>query len=151
MFKKTLPIFLFVALFVFVAFLAGKKLPKFSFEKTNFSTGKVELAQADASAAAGSEEKFSFLYQNGNSSCSASFRESIVSMPDSNRLRGSCCSPMSLHRYSEQVSGLKKFKSNGTQNIVKVPGRSIRHRGGPRQGAHVLLRHGTDARRTTSI
>lgn len=121
MFKKTLPIFLFVALFVFGAFLAGKKLPKFSFEKVGFSTPKIELAKADSSAPAGTKEKFSFLYQTGNSSCSSSFRESISSMQDSDRLRGSCCSPMSFHRYSEQVEGLKKFKLESTQNIVKIP------------------------------
>lgn len=113
MFKKTLPLFLFVTLFIFGALWAGKKLPA--------STPKVELAQADSSAPAGTKEKFSFLYQNGNSSCSTSFRESIVSMQDTDRLRGSCCSPMSFHRYSEQVEGLKKFKSDPTQNIVKIP------------------------------
>src|SRR3989344_2354984 len=55
--------------------------------------------------------RFDYLSKNGNSSCSASFRNSITSMPDDERLRGSCCSPMSVHRYSEQVEGLVKFKS----------------------------------------
>lgn len=32
-------------------------------------------------------------------------------MPDDKRLQGSCCSPMSAHRYSEQVEGLKKYAS----------------------------------------
>ncbi|MDP3685204.1 MAG: hypothetical protein Q8R32_00040 [bacterium] len=49
------------------------------------------------------------LSKNGNSSCSASFTDSIASMPDTERLRGSCCSPMGIHRYSEQVEGLKKY------------------------------------------
>lgn len=65
--------------------------------------------------------RLDYLNQNGNSSCSASFRNSISSMTDDARLEGSCCSPMSLHRYSEQVEGLKKFKSVDGQNIDKIP------------------------------
>ena len=37
-------------------------------------------------------------------------------MPDNARLQGSCCSPMSFHRYSEQVKGLKEFR-----NIPQIP------------------------------
>ena len=55
--------------------------------------------------------KFDYLSKNGNSACSASFKDSIASMPNDARLRGSCCSPMNVHRYSEQVEGLEKFKS----------------------------------------
>ena len=65
--------------------------------------------------------KFDYLSKNGNSSCSASFRTSILSMPDDARLQGSCCSPMSVHRYGEQVEGLKKFKSIKGQNIAEIP------------------------------
>lgn len=54
--------------------------------------------------------KFDYLSKNGNSSCSQSFQTSIPVMPDGSRLQGSCCSPMSMHRYEEQVTGLKKFK-----------------------------------------
>ena len=54
-------------------------------------------------------EKFTLLSKNGNSSCSASFRESILAMADTASLQGSCCSQMSWHRYQEQVEGLKKF------------------------------------------
>lgn len=62
-----------------------------------------------AAAQAGTEEKFSYLSTNGNSNCSAGFRESIATMPETARLRGSCCGPMALHRYREQVEGLKEF------------------------------------------
>ena len=54
--------------------------------------------------------QFDRLSQNGNSSCSGSFADSIDSMPDTGRIQGSCCSPMDPHRYEEQVTGLKKFK-----------------------------------------
>jgi hypothetical protein len=55
--------------------------------------------------------KFDYLSQNGNSSCSANFQKSIPEMADADHIRGSCCSPMSMHRYSEQVEGLKKYVS----------------------------------------
>lgn len=42
-------------------------------------------------------------------------------MPDDARLQGSCCSPMSVHRYTEQVEGLEKFKFVADQNIDKIP------------------------------
>ena len=65
--------------------------------------------------------KFDYLSKNGNSSCSVSFKDSISSKPDDARLQGSCCSPMSAHRYSEQVEGLKEFKSIASQNIAEIP------------------------------
>ena len=75
--------------------------------------------------------KFEELSKTGNSLCSAVFKDSILTMPDSARLQGSCCSPMSLHRYTEQVEGLQKFsakggsasggKSTADQNIAEIP------------------------------
>ena len=60
--------------------------------------------------------KFGYLSQNGNSSCSANFQKSIPQMRDADHIQGSCCSPMSFHRYSEQVEGLKKYN-----NIPEIP------------------------------
>lgn len=60
--------------------------------------------------------KFDYLNQNGNSSCSAGFRNSIPNMSDGSHIQGSCCSPMSLRRYSEQVEGLKQYS-----NIPEIP------------------------------
>lgn len=54
--------------------------------------------------------KFEFLSTNGNSSCSPAFTNSIATMPHTQRLQGSCCGPMSWHRYHEQVEGLQKYK-----------------------------------------
>ncbi len=53
--------------------------------------------------------RFEYLSQNGNSACSAEFQESIATMAPTARLQGSCCSPMDLHRYGEQIDGLKQF------------------------------------------
>ena len=60
--------------------------------------------------------KFDVLSKNGNSSCSAAFKDSIVSMADTAHMQGSCCSPMDMHRYSEQIEGLKKYK-----DIPEIP------------------------------
>lgn len=65
--------------------------------------------------------KFTDLSQNGNSSCSVTFKESVLAMSDDARLKGSCCSPMSIHRYNEQVEGIGKFKSVPGQNILEIP------------------------------
>lgn len=62
-----------------------------------------------AAAQAGTAEKFNYLSTNGNSNCSAQFRDSIPSLPATARIQGSCCGPMALHRYKEQVEGLKEF------------------------------------------
>lgn len=60
--------------------------------------------------------KFQLLSTKGNSSCSATFKDSISAMSDSDRLQGSCCSPMNWHRYQEQVLGLEKYK-----NVKEIP------------------------------
>lgn len=60
--------------------------------------------------------KFDMLSTNGNSSCSGAFKDSIDDMPDASRLQGSCCSPMDMHRYTEQVTGLQTFK-----DIQEIP------------------------------
>ena len=60
--------------------------------------------------------RFQQLSDKGNSSCSAAFTDSISSMGENDRLQGSCCSPMSWHRYKEQVEGLKQFS-----NIKEIP------------------------------
>lgn len=65
--------------------------------------------------------EFERLSKSGNSSCMGSFSDSIDEMPDSAHLQGSCCSPMDMHRYSEQVEGLKLFKSVSGQNIPEIP------------------------------
>jgi hypothetical protein len=52
-------------------------------------------------------KRFEFLSKSGNSNCSQAFLDSISSMPNTARLQGSCCGPMDLHRYREQIAGLR--------------------------------------------
>jgi hypothetical protein len=56
-------------------------------------------------------ERFEYLSQNGNSSCSRAFMQSIATMSPGVQLQGSCCGPMSEHRYREQVGGLARYAS----------------------------------------
>lgn len=60
------------------------------------------------------DAKFVELSTNGNVFCF--LPDAIYSMDDSQRLRGSCCGPMGLHKYQEQIEGLKKYS-----NIDKIP------------------------------
>jgi hypothetical protein len=66
-------------------------------------------AKGDAAIDPAVVERFQHLSTGGNSNCSQAFLNSIAGMPPAKRLQGSCCSPMSLHRYSEQLAGLKKY------------------------------------------
>jgi hypothetical protein len=83
-------------------------------------------ANVALSAAAGAEVKnlatadlkarFAYLSTHGNSTCAQEFMASIASMPAGARLKGSCCAPMVLQRYDQQVGGLKKYA-----NIPEIP------------------------------
>lgn len=66
--------------------------------------------------AAGSEEKFAFLSQARSNSCGLVSSEIAASFPDTERIQGSCCSAMDLHRYQEQVEGLTQYA-----DIPQVP------------------------------
>lgn len=105
-----------ISIFIIGAFIAGyfyfsKSKPLFNFSPKQSSQQETKGVVNEALAA-----KFDYLSKHGNSSCSSAFRDSIVSMSDDARLQSSCCSPMSMHRYSEQVEGLKKY-----QDILEIP------------------------------
>ena len=60
--------------------------------------------------------EFDRLSSVGNSTCSVIFTDSIAAMLGEAQIQGSCCSPMSFHRYSEQIEGLKKYR-----NFLEIP------------------------------
>lgn len=60
--------------------------------------------------------RFDDLSKHGNSACTAEFQNSIKTMSASDRIKGSCCSPMNMHRYEEQIKGLEKYK-----DIAEIP------------------------------
>lgn len=72
-----------------------------------FTAKPKEIAfAADPAVAA----KFDILSKNGNSSCDPGFARAVKDgTTGTERIQGSCCSPMDMHRYSEQVAGLKKY------------------------------------------
>ncbi len=110
--NKKLVIASIVVVFVFgYLYFATSKKSAF-----NFSANAPQQEQAASPINTALAAKFDYLSRNGNSSCSATFRDSIPSKPDDARLQGSCCSPMNMHRYSEQVEGLKKYS-----NIPEIP------------------------------
>ncbi|MER9920886.1 MULTISPECIES: hypothetical protein [unclassified Mesorhizobium] len=64
----------------------------------------------------GDVSHFKDLSQNGNSTCSGKFTESIATMPAMSRITGSCCSPVEMKRYGEHVNGLAKYR-----DIAMIP------------------------------
>lgn len=110
--KKTLILVLTITATIIAGyFYFSSSKPLFNFSPKQLSQQDIKGLVNEALAA-----KFDYLSKHGNSSCSSAFRDSIASMPDNARLQGSCCSPMSMHRYSEQVEGLKKY-----QSILEIP------------------------------
>ncbi len=55
--------------------------------------------------------RFQYLSEHGNSYCPLAFEESIASMPDDARLKGSCCGPMEFEHYAVQLAGLRQYAS----------------------------------------
>lgn len=110
--KQTIFTIIIVVLFVGGVFFLGGAPQMSKQSKQSEGTGHINTALA---------AKFEELSRNGNSSCSGEFKDSIAAMPDDARLKGSCCSPMSIHRYTEQIEGLGKFKSVSGQNIPEIP------------------------------
>ncbi len=100
---KRIPVWIKIAIFIILAFGIGVL-----FAQRSFNVGSI-TKQALAT-------KFEKLSHNSNSSCSGDFKDSIATMNDFARLQGSCCSPMNMHRYTEQVEGLKKYR-----NIKEIP------------------------------
>jgi hypothetical protein len=80
------------------------------------------VAQADVDPAL--KQRFETLSTQGNSTCSRAFTESIPKMPANDAgLRGSCCSPMDLKRYGEQIEGLKKYAKVGKSHPILTTSR----------------------------
>jgi len=64
---------------------------------------------------AGTAEKMEYL-SNENSSFCGLQPTSVDSYADSDRIQGACCGAMDLHRYQEQVKGLKEYS-----DISQIP------------------------------
>lgn len=94
-------LFILTPVLLFLAFFAGTKIGDRSITP-------------DTIAIAGSKEKFEYLTEQRSNVCARITSEELASYSDDARLQGSCCSSMDLHRYQEQIEGLKKY-SNTSQ------------------------------------
>jgi len=59
------------------------------------------------------QQRFNLLSNSRTNFCAG---PEIINVSNTDRLQGSCCSAMDLHRYEEQVIGLQKYS-----NIDKIP------------------------------
>lgn len=86
-----------------------------------FDAGHAFATPADRSSSpsmmlvAGSEEAFNYLSQQRSNACDLQ-PDLLLSYADDMRLQGSCCSPMDLHRYQEQVAELRRYAG-----IAQIP------------------------------
>ena len=59
-------------------------------------------------------EHFEYLVENRNSACYTI--RTVMQMSDGGRIMGSCCGPMVMHTYEEQLEALKRYS-----NIKEIP------------------------------
>lgn len=104
MFRNTnLLVVIFLVLLI-SAFALGSKLNSFP-----------NLKPASYAYAAGSKEAFDYLSSSTSSYCGL-MPQTVDGYSDEQRIQGACCGAMDLHRYQEQVEGLKKYS-----NISQIP------------------------------
>ncbi len=97
MFRNTNFLIIIVVALVISAFTLGSKLTSMS-----------GLNIANTAFAAGSKEAFDFLSSNTNSYCGL-IPQTVDGYSNDQNIQGACCGAMDLHRYQEQVEGLKKY------------------------------------------
>lgn len=97
MFKNINFLLVVFVVLVISAFTLGSKLYSFS-----------DFTQTNTVLAAGTKETFDFLSSNTNSYCGL-VPQTVDGYSDDQNIQGACCGAMDLHRYQEQVKGLKKY------------------------------------------
>lgn len=98
---------------IILAFLAGSGFSAFDFGRKNSSSST--SSSGAVALAAGSLEKFQYLSEERSSTCGLQ-PVSVEDYSDEQRIQGSCCSAMDLHRYQEQVEGLRQYS-----HIPQIP------------------------------
>lgn len=102
---------LLVIVVLAVLLTSGCSAFDFGMPAVSVSPGEADASEASlasSSLEAGTEERFTYLSQQRSSTCSLQ-PETIATYPDEQRIQGSCCSPMDLHRYQEQVEALNTY------------------------------------------
>ncbi len=97
---------------ILIALIVTGQFPLFNYFQVVFSSMS-GAAVPGSDLAAGSPEKFAFLSGQSEKRSVANYcglaTSYVKTLPDSARIQGSCCSPMDLHQYQEQVEGLKAY------------------------------------------
>ena len=118
--KKLIYGIVFGLLTIIILILSVGKFSAFDFGRTSneaTNNANIDIPQF----VAGSQGKFDYLSGHGQarsvpSSCGLQ-PPSVEALPDDARIQGSCCSAMDLHKYQEQVDGLKKYA-----DVPQIPG-----------------------------
>jgi len=79
-----------------------------------YFSGKSKQTQTADDVAPEVSAQFNYIVKNSNSACYGI--KTVMQMPDNGRIMGSCCGPMYLHTYAEQLESVEKYSS-----ISKVP------------------------------
>ena len=103
---------LLVVYFLILVGLGGSSL--FSFGRGP-ATEPASAAALSEAMAAGTIEKFNYLSDQQSSTCSLQ-PEAVQMFPQGQRIQGACCTSMDLHRYQEQVKGLRQYS-----NLSQIP------------------------------
>ncbi len=110
--KKIIAISLLAAFVVTFALLALQRVSLFAFGRSDTDDSS---PGENVTLAAGSEAAFNHLSQQHTSTCGLQ-PEVVLAYPDDMHLQGSCCAPMALHRYQEQVEGLRQYS-----DLAQIP------------------------------
>ena len=110
--RKRHIIALFAVLGLTFVFLAAQGVSLFDFGRTD---AHVSASMGQISLSAGSQTAFNYLSQQRTNACSLQ-PEVVLAYLDDVHIQGSCCAPMDLHRYQEQVEGLRRYT-----NIPQIP------------------------------
>src|SRR3989304_6393114 len=101
MYSKNIYLILGIAsLLITVTYMFSSTLKQTGYSINEINTQSLEL-------------KFSELSNAKTNLCAG---PNVLDRLNTERLQGSCCSPMDFHRYSEQINGLKKYAY-----IAKIP------------------------------
>jgi hypothetical protein len=110
--KKIIAISLFAAFVVTLALLTLQGVSFVAFGRRNTNDS---VPTENVTLVAGSEAAFNYLSQQRTNICGLR-PELVLAYPDDMQLQGSCCSPMALHPYQEQVEGLRQYS-----DIPQIP------------------------------
>jgi hypothetical protein len=110
--RKYIFIVLLALLGLSFIFLESQRVTLFEFGQTDANDS---ASVNQITLASGSEAAFNYLFVQHTNICGLQ-PEFVLAYSDDAHLQGSCCSPMYLHRYQEQVEALRQYAG-----ITEIP------------------------------